>query len=279
MENKHHGDFCPVTEEEKVTKNMLSTRLGLSILSIFLCIVIFCSSTFAWFVGQKTTPVNPVEAAAYEVKVSGNDSEIEEDTYICPLAYEDTHTVTLTAEGTASTGYCEISADGEIYAIQPLNQGESVTLTIRAAVGTEITFTANWGQCPAGGFGFSGREIYISETHCETYTVAEGVTLEEIAEYYGVFAEDILTYNDIWKIYPGLTIKIPCTTVTEPMAAVYNGAEETETTVETEEPAASTVVADDPLASAGQQDWTGEDESGEPWYEYEDPLSSPDSGI
>lgn len=58
--------------------------------------------------------------------------------------------------------------------------------------------------------------LVIASTNYVLYTVAEGVTLEMLAEYYGVSAEDILTFNSITELTVGEEIKIPNTVVTEP---------------------------------------------------------------
>lgn len=56
----------------------------------------------------------------------------------------------------------------------------------------------------------------ISTTPYEVYTVAEGATIDMLAEYYGVSAEEILNFNNITELIVGMEIKIPNTTVTEP---------------------------------------------------------------
>lgn len=103
-----------------------------------------------------------------------------------------------------------------------------MTLTIQAAVGTEIIFSANWGSYQNATATYSVSEgnsypvygdgdcIVISTTPYEVYTVAEGATIDMLAEYYGVSAEEILNFNNITELIVGMEIKIPNTTVTEP---------------------------------------------------------------
>lgn len=67
----------------------------------------------------------------------------------------------------------------------------------------------------------------ISSTPFISYTVEENVTLEQIAEYYQVSASDILLYNGISELTVGDEIKIPNSTVTEPLV-IQNKVEDEE---------------------------------------------------
>lgn len=58
--------------------------------------------------------------------------------------------------------------------------------------------------------------VIADDTDYVLYTVAEGATLEMLAEHYGVPAEEILSFNNITELTVGETIKIPHPKVTEP---------------------------------------------------------------
>lgn len=58
--------------------------------------------------------------------------------------------------------------------------------------------------------------VIADDTDYVLYTVAEGVTIDMLAEHYGVHAEEILSFNNITELTVGETIKIPYPKVTEP---------------------------------------------------------------
>lgn len=229
-----YKEFFYVPKHAEVPDRVLKTRTILSFLTSFVCFVIFCSSTYAWFNSNRNCDIQPIKAAEVSLKVqSGEWYEISDKdnyvTYICPQATNDTHSFTIANVGTASTGYCVINAGGQTFRTDQIEKGESLTLKIQAAKGTEITFFANWGSYQNTTATYSVSEgnsypvygdgdcIVISTTPYEVYTVAEGATLELIAEHYGVSALDILLYNGIEELTVGEEIKIPNTAVTEPL--------------------------------------------------------------
>ena len=164
--------------------------------------------------------------------------------YECGLACEDKHIFTLKSTGSASKGYCEIIVTGppdadeaEIetvkrssrgneensqdnielsktsYYTELIGQGESLEVRVEAARGSVIEFVPVWGTSGARAT-YSLRRpsifyINYSTTPYIEYLVVEGVTLEDLAEYYGVSDEDICIYNDITELTVGDMIKIP----------------------------------------------------------------------
>lgn len=231
---KLYKEFFYVPKHAKVPDRVFKTRTILSFLTSFVCFVIFCSSTYAWFNANRNCDIQPIQTAEVLLTVQSGEWYATSDSenhvsYTCPLAENDNHSFTITNVGTASTGYCVINADGETFNTVQIGKGDSLTLTIQAAIGTEITFSTNWGSYHNGIAFYSvsdgksypiygdGDYIVISTTSYEIYTVAEGATLELIAEHYGVSASDILLYNGIGELIVGEEIKIPNTEVTEPL--------------------------------------------------------------
>lgn len=231
---KIYRKFFYVPKHAKVSDKVFKSRTILSFLTSFVCFVIFCSTTFAWFNFNRNCDIQPIQTAEVFLPVrlgewyATSDSE-NHVSYTCPLAENDNHNFTITNVGTASTGYCVINAGGETFSTVQIEKGNSLELNIRAAMGTEITFSANWGSYQNATVTYSVSEgnsypvygdgdcIIISNTPYEVYTVAEGATLELIAEHYGVSALDILLYNGIEELTVGEEIKIPNTEVTEPL--------------------------------------------------------------
>lgn len=245
MFKKIYREFFYVPKYEKMTDKVFKGRIGLSVLTMIVCCALFCATTFAWFNSLQNTTVSPIVAADYSLSVEVNGQALDTNEYTCPLTAEDRHVFSITASGTATTGYCQITVDGHVFTTVSIPKGTSITLTIVAAQGEEIAFSAHWGACSDDGTRYGhGAVISISNTPYQLYTVAENVTLEQIAKYYGVSAADILLYNGISEIIVGSEIKIPNTNVTEPL-------------VISEEPTvAATEPADDPDQEPTQNETT-----------------------
>ena len=231
---KIYREFFYIPKHVKVSDRVFQTRTILSTLTMIICCAIFCSGTFAWFESNRSSQISPITAASYSLSVEidgvniGTSSYQSAVSYTCPLATEDLHTVTLTHSGTAENGYCVINAGSSTCSTAQIGKDESITLTIKAAQGENITFSAKWGEYQSGVATYSvsdgnsypvyedGDCIIISTTPYEVYTVTEGATIELIAEHYGVSVSDILLYNGISELTVGEEIKIPNTEVTEP---------------------------------------------------------------
>lgn len=231
---KLYQRFFYVPKHAEVSARVFKTRTALSVLTILTCCVMFCSATFAWFTSAQSAGIEAITTAIYSLDITvdgvsiGTCDSAGSVTYTCPLAADDKHTVTITPTGTAETGYCVINGGDKTNSTEQINAGESFTLTVIAAKDEVITFSANWGTYQGGisvqALGYEGCGtvgdggcIKISSTPYELYTVAEGATLEMIAEHYQVPAEDILIFNGITELTVGETIKIPNTAVTEPL--------------------------------------------------------------
>ena len=216
-----------------ITEKMFQTRIMISVLCMIACMVAMLSSAFAWFTASVSSEMNVISSAHYSIKIieegAGEIIESDNGEYInyCGLKQEDNHVFTLTASGTALTGYCKVIITKELdsdlgeseyeintYETAPIAQGEELTVCIQAAEGSKIEFIPVWGNPQNAVITFSLRKpnvFYINHSmtpHIE-YLVLEGATLEALAEYYGVSVEDICTYNGISELVVGDVIKIP----------------------------------------------------------------------
>lgn len=247
MFKKIYREFFYVPKYAKMTDKVFKGRISISVLTIIVCCALFCATTFAWFNSLQNTTVSLIVAADYSLSVKINGQTLLTDEYTCPLTTEDRHVFTITASGTATTGYCQITVDGKTYTTVPISKGTSLALTIVAAQGEEISFSAHWGACSDEGDRYGNNAvIHVSNTPYQFYAVAENVTLEQIAEYYYVSAADILLYNGISEIIVGSEIKIPNTTVTKPLVISEEPTEDM--TEPAEEPTAPTEETTEPTA-------------------------------
>ena len=161
-----------------------------SLLTILACTAVMAASTLALFYSEVSTDHSTIAGAYYSVSVGNTENE----TYICPLVYEDKHTFEIKADGTATTGYCKIQVGENIYYTEQIFQDSSLTLTVQAAQGTPIIFTPGWGTIPDT---TCGNEIIHSATPSTVYEVEPTARLSSIAAHYGVTEEDILIYNNL----------------------------------------------------------------------------------
>lgn len=242
----------------KMSERAFKTGMSISVLTMLVCCAILCSSAFAWYNSQQTSPVAAINSTTYSLSVKiggevrGTCNSIDSVTYTCPLAQNDMHTFTLEATGTAANGYCIIDVgNGTVY-IANVTKGESRTLSIRAARGTVISFTASWGSYD--GDTLEGNLIELSGTPYVEYTVVPGDTLDAIAERYGVPVADIIAFNgitDVYNLAVDSVIRIPNAVIGEPTTVsgengnVTSDTSETETTTTANDTDDTTVAATD----------------------------------
>ena len=190
----------------KIPNRVYCFKMIASLLTIIACIAAMASSAFAFFYQRISTENSTITAAYYSVSVDN----AQDGTYICPLAYEDKHTFKITANGSATTGYCKIQIGDAVYYSDQIPQGEALEITVFATEGTVITFTPRWGT---SSYYVSGEtcknEIIHSQTSSVTHVVEQNETLTDIATHYGVSKDDILTYNNIMELTVGYELKIP----------------------------------------------------------------------
>lgn len=91
----------------------------------------------------ETVKVQDIVAADYTVTAAEGDTVITGD-YLCN-AEGTVYTFTLTAAGSASTGYDIITINGSQYLTQQIESGRSIEVKVNALKGTEISFASSWG--------------------------------------------------------------------------------------------------------------------------------------
>lgn len=240
---KFYKSFFYVPKHAKIPDRVFKTRFALSATTMLACLVMLCSATYAYFTDQTALNVAAVKAASYTLSVSTEERNIgtsDRDNsvvYTCPLILNDEHNFILTNNGSAEKGFCIIEVDGKNYATVPILKSGVFEVSVVASYGSEISFKASWGESSSENPLLSGDKIEISVTEYSEYTVAEGVTIEQIAVHYGVSVGDILRFNGLSEITAGETIKIPLPQTYEPLTVTeeqpyddgaQNGDDETE---------------------------------------------------
>lgn len=194
-----------IPDDKKISENSFKIRMAMSFIGIIACMTLMLSSAFALFYADVRSDNSTISGAYFAVSVSNT----QDGRYTCPLASGDSHFFVITAEGTASSGYCMITIDGEKYYTPRLTSGSSFDIEIIAVSGTDISFEGRWGT-PSGAEGtLCGDRIEHSSTEFSTYTVQEGATLQALSDHYNVDVDDILAFNGISELALGAEIKIP----------------------------------------------------------------------
>lgn len=142
--------------EKRVEKAARADGLGHilapSVIGACLCAICLCGVSWAWFTASIGAAVHPIQTPSYTIS-----STVTKAGETQPIsAGEDggyklstgTYTVTLTAEGTASTGYCKVKVGEEEYNSAPIVRGGTLTFTIQVNGGgtANVILTPSWGS-------------------------------------------------------------------------------------------------------------------------------------
>lgn len=137
-------DNKQVKTETNLTKILLP-----SVLSILLCMTLLCGMTWAWFASTQSTPAATIQAATYHIDVVAKNGETvltagQNGKY--SLAAGVVYTVTLTARGNASKGYCKVTLpDNTVLRTAQIAPKNSLTFTLTLTNGGNVSFSPEWG--------------------------------------------------------------------------------------------------------------------------------------
>ena len=137
-------DNKQVKAETNLTKILLP-----SVLSILLCMTLLCGMTWAWFASTQSTPAATIQAATYHIDVVAKNGETvltagQHGKY--SLAKDVAYTVTLTAGGNASKGYCKVTLpDNTVLHTAQIAPKNSLTFTLTLTNGGNVSFSPEWG--------------------------------------------------------------------------------------------------------------------------------------
>jgi hypothetical protein len=137
-------DNKQVKAETNLTKILLP-----SVLSILLCMTLLCGMTWAWFASTQSTPAATIQAATYRIDVVAKNGETvltagQDGKY--SLAKDVAYTVTLTASGNASKGYCKVTLpDNSVLRTAQIAPKNSLTFTLTLTSDGNVSFSPEWG--------------------------------------------------------------------------------------------------------------------------------------
>lgn len=193
-----YNEFFHISEDGKIRDKVMLARTAVSVVLMVLCLAAMSISAYAYFSCDVSSDMNTIQSARYDFEIKNGDTVLESNTFICPGAENDTYTFTLTPNGTANNGYCKIvikekleQSDGTeekiYYTTQIFKSAEenkdrltTLTLSVQAAGGCEITFIPQWGT--SSYFIESGVTLYgAGDTieHSITSVKNSGQTIEQ----------------------------------------------------------------------------------------------------
>lgn len=122
-----------------------------SIMGILLCIVCMGGLTWAWFNQSVTGNTESIHSASYSISISVAQNPTAENITVSPgadgkysLAAGKKYTVTLSATGSATTGYCKVTVNGTDYHTTQMAPEDTVTFTINCTAAATVEFSPNW---------------------------------------------------------------------------------------------------------------------------------------
>ena len=129
----------------------LTGQIIVSILCLVVCFSSLSFVTLAWF--NDTVAINSViQTGTYDMSISVK--SLSDPSVLVPsegfkIDANQRYVVTITASGTATTGFCQITIDGETYYTQSIStkEGENTfTFTINSFKDSIIHFNPQWGS-------------------------------------------------------------------------------------------------------------------------------------
>ena len=113
-------EYFQVPKNGKVRDKVLNTRLTVGIIGILLCLAVMSLTAFAYFSHTVSSQTGDLTSARFDVKVTASAEEdpspqISSDGaggYRIYLKKDAVYTVSLVQKGTATTGFCRVTADG-----------------------------------------------------------------------------------------------------------------------------------------------------------------------
>lgn len=131
--------------------------LAPSVLGLCICVICLCGTSWAWFTSTQSSNVNQIQSAQYTVKVEvKNESDQilpiwqEGNSYMLELDAGIKYTVSFTAQGTASKGFCNINLkkqeDVWKYYTSEVAPGGTFTFSVKSQENVVLRVIPQWGD-------------------------------------------------------------------------------------------------------------------------------------
>ena len=138
------------SKAERLRSDTLRAMLLPPILCAALCLVCLCGLSWAWFTVGVSAGTSSVSGAQYNItaQVTQGETPVSMENGGFALSANTEYTVILTAEGTASTGFCVITLTGETTQTLTTEQivpGTTFSFKLIPQEDTTLTAVAHWG--------------------------------------------------------------------------------------------------------------------------------------
>lgn len=137
-------------------KHGLFAILAPSFVGGLVCLACLCSGSWAWFTANVGGAAQPIQAAQFgvtvAVKASNTGSAVQpvpESLLQFRLAANTTYAVTITATGSATTGFCSMQLNESGYLTPQLCPGQSITFTYTPNTAANLVVQPQWGTAAA----------------------------------------------------------------------------------------------------------------------------------
>ncbi len=143
--------------------------LAPTLLALAACLACFFGATWAWFSTSLNGTIGPIQTASFTVSAEVVEAALQDAALddsagaaLTPsengeeflLAAGKTYRVTLTAGGTASTGYCAVNFAGANYSTEAIRLGTSLVFYVTAPeTDANLSIHARWGTPTAATLG------------------------------------------------------------------------------------------------------------------------------
>ena len=132
----------------------LGRSMVIAVISVCISVLVFCSTTLAYFKMEVSSLGNTIKSAycnvVVSVKCDGNDILPADNKYT--LEKDKDYIVTVTAEGSGAGAYCVVNMEGAQYSTTHIctdaNQ-RSISFTISFSQAQEIEINTRWGTADA----------------------------------------------------------------------------------------------------------------------------------
>ena len=140
----------PAKNDEKKKRHAVRNTVLSCILVCMLCFCTVSLGTYAYFTDSTTTPQSTISSANYQIEVQGiTQTADEEGVYTLPVGE---YQITLTAKGTASTGYVFVRSGNTLSYSEQLTpqevgtDGQNSTITFQLKTQTQVQLAYRWGR-------------------------------------------------------------------------------------------------------------------------------------
>lgn len=154
------SDLFYVPKYEKVSDKAFLRMMLSSVFGILLCGICLAGLTWAWFTSSITSTANTITAADFSIAIiyKNDSNEVINPFNESGTLKSGTYKVTITASGSATTGYCtvelKLSDNNEkiyhtiqLYPAGGEGKPQSVEFSVSVSDGSLLAITPQWGTC------------------------------------------------------------------------------------------------------------------------------------